>query len=137
MVPSSFPLFFPLSSVVASRCQLIISSSFLVLDFKPWLVVFHSWFLCSHFFLLTSLVKETQINVDKTSLNQALNVSFLSALNNHNKKTFVKGDILVSSSGISLVENVDYVVDYEKGNLRVINQSLLAGDQQLNISFKN
>ena len=83
------------------------------------------------------ILKETQINIDKTSLNQGLNVSFLSALNNHNKKTFVKGDILVSSSGISLVENGDYVVDYEKGNLRVINQSLLAGEQQLNISFKN
>ncbi len=83
------------------------------------------------------ILKEIQINVDKTSLNQGLNVSFLSALNDHNKNTLVKGDILVSGNGISLVENIDYVVDYEKGNLRVINQSLLAGEQQLNVGFKN
>ena len=47
-----------------------------------------------------------------------------------------KGDILVSGNGIPLKEDEDYVVNYEKGTMQVINYFVLKGRQSINVSSK-
>jgi cell surface protein SprA len=45
-----------------------------------------------------------------------------------------KGSVTVSSGGIVLTENVDYIVDYTAGKIKIINQSLIDTGTSLTIS---
>ncbi len=85
--------------------------------------------------LKTSQAKN--IDVDKVALIKGLDVDFLSVNNEQEVLNLGKGDIEVTGNGFTLVEDVDYVIDYPKGNLRIINSFILDGNQQLNVRFKN
>jgi hypothetical protein len=86
------------------------------------------------------LLKASQaknIDVDKVALIKGLDVDFLSVNSEREVLNLGKGDIEVTGNGFTLVEDVDYVIDYPKGNLRIINSFILNGNQQLNVRFKN
>lgn len=54
-----------------------------------------------------------------------------------NSMNVAKGSVKVTANGQTLVENVDYTVDYTTGSVTIINQSLLDSDATINISSEN
>ncbi|MDO6429710.1 cell surface protein SprA [Flavitalea sp. BT771] len=47
------------------------------------------------------------------------------------------GSVVVTAGGLTLKENVDYVVDYNLGTVQVINQAILNSGVPVNVSFEN
>jgi len=47
------------------------------------------------------------------------------------------GSVVVSSGGMSLVENIDYTVDYTLGRVRILNQGLLESGAPIRVSLEN
>lgn len=48
-----------------------------------------------------------------------------------------QGSVTVSAGGAKLVENQDYTVDYNLGQVRIINESILNSGVPINVSFEN
>lgn len=48
-----------------------------------------------------------------------------------------QGSVIVTASGRTLTENVDYTVDYSLGRVRILNQSILSSGSAINISYEN
>ncbi len=48
-----------------------------------------------------------------------------------------QGSVKVTAGGQTLVENQDYTIDYNLGQLRIINQNILASGLPINVSFEN
>ena len=48
-----------------------------------------------------------------------------------------RGSVKVTSGGRELVEGVDYVVDYNVGNVQIINPSLIASDAPIQVNVEN
>ena len=48
-----------------------------------------------------------------------------------------RGSVTVTANGQTLVENVDYEINYDLGTLRVVNQSILASGVPVNIQYEN
>ncbi|MCF6296829.1 MAG: cell surface protein SprA [Flavobacteriaceae bacterium] len=48
-----------------------------------------------------------------------------------------KGSVTVTSGGRELIEGIDYVVDYNIGNVQIINPSLLASNAPVQVSVEN
>ena len=48
-----------------------------------------------------------------------------------------QGSVKVTAGGQQLVENQDYTIDYNLGQLRIINQNILASGLPINVSFEN
>lgn len=47
------------------------------------------------------------------------------------------GSVTVTAGGQTLVENVDYTIDYSLGRLKIINESILNSGLPINVSFEN
>ena len=47
------------------------------------------------------------------------------------------GSVVVTAGGLTLKENVDYVVDYNLGTVQVINQAILNSGVPVNVSYEN
>ncbi len=48
-----------------------------------------------------------------------------------------RGSVVVTSGGRELIEGIDYVVDYNIGNVQIINPTLLASDVPVQVSVEN
>ena len=48
-----------------------------------------------------------------------------------------RGSVKVTSGGRELIEGVDYVVDYQIGNVQIINPNLIASNAPINVSVEN
>jgi cell surface protein SprA len=48
-----------------------------------------------------------------------------------------QGSVSVSAGGQILTENVDYVVDYNLGTVKIINQAILNAGLPVNVQFEN
>ncbi len=48
-----------------------------------------------------------------------------------------QGSVSVTAGGQVLKENVDYIVDYNLGNVKIINQGILSSNIPVNVSFEN
>jgi cell surface protein SprA len=48
-----------------------------------------------------------------------------------------QGSVKVTAGGQTLVENQDYTIDYNLGQLRILNQNILASGLPINVSFEN
>ena len=48
-----------------------------------------------------------------------------------------RGSVTVTTGGRELVEGVDYVVDYQIGNVQIINPNLVASNAPINVSVEN
>lgn len=48
-----------------------------------------------------------------------------------------KGSVIVTSTGKTLIENVDYIVDYGMGTVTIINQSIIDSGAPINVSLEN
>jgi cell surface protein SprA len=81
-------------------------------------------------------VAQTFANVDRYVLNgtakgQTSNSLSLNAYN------VPPGSVLVTAGGQTLKENVDYTVDYNLGQVTIINQSIINSGVPVNVSFEN
>jgi cell surface protein SprA len=47
------------------------------------------------------------------------------------------GSVVVTAGGLTLKENVDYVVDYNLGSVQVINQAIINSGVPVNVSYEN
>jgi len=47
------------------------------------------------------------------------------------------GSVTVTAGGQTLVENVDYIVDYNLGTIRIVNQAILNSGMPVNVQFEN
>ena len=56
---------------------------------------------------------------------------------NLNSMNVAQGSVKVTANGQTLVENVDYTVDYTTGNVTIINQSLIDSEATINITSQN
>jgi len=48
-----------------------------------------------------------------------------------------EGAVKVTAGGVSLIEGVDYTVDYNLGRVRILNDGLLASNQPINVSVES
>lgn len=48
-----------------------------------------------------------------------------------------RGSVTVTAGGVTLIENVDYTVDYTMGMVRIINQSLLDSSTQIDVQLES
>lgn len=48
-----------------------------------------------------------------------------------------EGAVRVTAGGVALVEGIDYTVDYNLGRVRILNEGLLASNQQINVSVES
>jgi cell surface protein SprA len=48
-----------------------------------------------------------------------------------------QGSVVVTAGGTTLKENVDYVVDYTSGSVKIINQAIINSGVQVNVQFEN
>ena len=48
-----------------------------------------------------------------------------------------QGSVTVTAGGMPLVENVDYIVDYTMGTVRIINESILSSGTPISVSSEN
>ena len=81
-------------------------------------------------------VAQTYANVDRYVLNgtakgQTSNTLSLNAYN------VPQGSVLVTAGGQTLKENQDYTVDYNLGQVTIINQSIINSGVPVNVSFEN
>ncbi|MDH6356920.1 cell surface protein SprA [Parabacteroides sp. PF5-9] len=48
-----------------------------------------------------------------------------------------RGSVVVTAGGVTLTENVDYTVDYTSGIVTILNESVIAGGQSVQVSLEN
>ena len=81
-------------------------------------------------------VAQTYANVDRyiisgTAKGQTGSDLSLGAIN------VPRGSVVVTAGGQTLKENVDYIVDYNLGTVKVINQAILNSNVPVNVSYEN
>ncbi|BAV04191.1 T9SS outer membrane translocon Sov/SprA [Filimonas lacunae] len=81
-------------------------------------------------------IAQTYANVDRFVAQGSVKGSssseiYLGALN------VPQGSVKVTAGGQSLIENTDFVIDYNMGTLRVINQAILTSGVPVNVQFEN
>lgn len=60
-----------------------------------------------------------------------------SSVINLNAMNVARGSVVVTANGTTLMENVDYTVDYTSGTVTIINQSLIDAGTPINVSLEN
>ena len=48
-----------------------------------------------------------------------------------------RGSVRVTAGGVALTENVDYIVDYTLGRVTIMNEGVIASNQQISVSLEN
>jgi cell surface protein SprA len=81
-------------------------------------------------------VAQTYANVDRYVLNGTAKGQSTSNLS-LNAYNVPPGSVVVTAGGQTLKENVDYVVDYNLGQVQVINQAIINSGTPVNVSFEN
>jgi cell surface protein SprA len=81
-------------------------------------------------------VAQTFANVDRYVLNGTAKGQSTSSLS-LNAYNVPPGSVVVTAGGQTLRENVDYVVDYNLGQVQIINQSIVNSGVPVNVSFEN
>ena len=81
-------------------------------------------------------VAQTFANVDRYVLNGTAKGQATSSLS-LNAFNVPQGSVVVTAGGQTLKENVDYVVDYNLGQVQIINQSIINSGIPVNVSFEN
>ncbi|MBS1627886.1 MAG: cell surface protein SprA [Bacteroidetes bacterium] len=54
-----------------------------------------------------------------------------------NAANIPQGSVKVNAAGQTLIENIDYVIDYNIGSLKIINQAILNSGVPINVSYEN
>lgn len=81
-------------------------------------------------------VAQTFANVDRYILNGQAKGQSTSSLS-LNAYNVPPGSVVVTAGGQTLKENVDYVVDYNLGQVQIINQAIINSGVPVNVSFEN
>ena len=81
-------------------------------------------------------VAQTYANVDRYVLNGTAKGQSTSNLS-LNAFNVPPGSVVVTAGGQTLKENVDYVVDYNLGQVQIINQAIINSGTPVNVSFEN
>ncbi|HEY4107477.1 cell surface protein SprA [Puia sp.] len=81
-------------------------------------------------------VAQTFANVDRYVLNGSAKGQSTSSLS-LNAYNVPPGSVVVTAGGQTLRENVDYVVDYNLGQVQIINQAIVNSGVPVNVSFEN
>ncbi|HXB08304.1 MAG TPA: cell surface protein SprA, partial [Puia sp.] len=81
-------------------------------------------------------VAQTFANVDRYVLNGQAKGQASSSLS-LNAFNVPPGSVVVTAGGQTLRENVDYVVDYNLGQVQIINQAIVNSGVPVNVSFEN
>jgi cell surface protein SprA len=81
-------------------------------------------------------VAQTYANVDRYVLNGSAKGQSTSSLS-LNAYNVPPGSVVVTAGGQTLKENVDYVVDYNLGQVQIINQAIINSGVPVNVSFEN
>lgn len=81
-------------------------------------------------------VAQTYANVDRYVLNGTAKGQSTSNLS-LNAYNVPPGSVVVTAGGQTLKENVDYVVDYNLGQVQIINQAIINSGTPVNVSFEN
>ena len=93
-------------------------------------------YLYSQLYDTIKAVAQTFSNVDRfvisgTAKGQAGSEISLNALN------VPQGSVKVTAGGQTLTENVDYVVDYMQGSVKIINQAIINSGVAVNVQYEN
>ncbi|MFM9726443.1 hypothetical protein ACKI1L_38615, partial [Streptomyces scabiei] len=54
-----------------------------------------------------------------------------------NAANIPQGSVKVTAGGQTLIENADYVIDYNVGSLKILNQAILNSGVAVNVSYEN
>ncbi|HLZ89405.1 MAG TPA: cell surface protein SprA, partial [Puia sp.] len=81
-------------------------------------------------------VAQTYANVDRYVLNGTAKGQSTTSLS-LNAYNVPPGSVVVTAGGQTLKENVDYVVDYNLGQVQIINQAIVNSGVPVNVSFEN
>ena len=81
-------------------------------------------------------VAQTFANVDRYVLSGSAKGQSTSSLS-LNAYNVPPGSVVVTAGGQTLRENVDYVVDYNLGQVQIINQAIVQSGVPVNVSFEN
>ncbi|HEY4336542.1 MAG TPA: cell surface protein SprA [Puia sp.] len=81
-------------------------------------------------------VAQTFANVDRYVLNGSAKGQSTSSLS-LNAYNVPPGSVVVTAGGQTLRENIDYVVDYNLGQVQIINQAIVNSGVPVNVSFEN
>ncbi|HWB92323.1 MAG TPA: cell surface protein SprA, partial [Puia sp.] len=81
-------------------------------------------------------VAQTYANVDRYVLSGTAKGQSTSSLS-LNAYNVPQGSVVVTAGGQTLRENVDYVVDYNLGQVQIINQAIINSGVPVNVSFEN
>jgi cell surface protein SprA len=81
-------------------------------------------------------VAQTYANVDRYILSGTAKGQSTSSLS-LNAYNVPPGSVVVTAGGQTLRENVDYVVDYNLGQVQIINQAIINSGVPVNVSFEN
>ncbi|GGB22576.1 T9SS outer membrane translocon Sov/SprA [Puia dinghuensis] len=81
-------------------------------------------------------VAQTFANVDRYVLNGTAKGQSASTLS-LNAYNVPPGSVVVTAGGQTLRENVDYVVDYNLGQVQIINQAIINSGVPVNVSYEN
>jgi len=81
-------------------------------------------------------VAQTYANVDRYVLSGTAKGQSTSNLS-LNAYNVPPGSVVVTAGGQTLKENVDYVVDYNLGQVQIINQAIINSGTPVNVSFEN
>ena len=81
-------------------------------------------------------VAQTYANVDRYVLNGSAKGQSTSSLS-LNAYNVPQGSVVVTAGGQTLKEGTDYVVDYNLGQVQIINQAIINSGVPVNVSFEN
>ncbi len=81
-------------------------------------------------------VAQTNANVDRYVLTGKAKGQATSALS-LNAYNVPQGSVVVTAGGQTLKEGIDYVVDYNLGQVQIINQAIINSGVPVNVSFEN
>jgi cell surface protein SprA len=52
-------------------------------------------------------------------------------------RNVARGSVIVRANGITLTENVDYIVNYSSGTVTILNENILSSNAAINVSMEN
>lgn len=74
---------------------------------------------------------------NKFKISGTYKASASSSVINLNAMNVARGSVKVTANGTTLVENVDYTVDYTAGTVTIINQGIIDSGTPINVSLEN
>jgi cell surface protein SprA len=74
---------------------------------------------------------------NKFRISGSMKASASSSDINLNAMNVAKGSVRVTANGKTLIENVDYTVDYTAGTVKILNQGLIDAGTPINVSLEN